>query len=399
MNQKKSSPAELKALKKQQKRGGGTHKVVPPSAATREDSPVAASAPISAESAQQMAEHRTTVYLSIGGRNIPFELMTIEADKVEQETVPLEQAQDKDDGGNPRWQTNLNTESLRDILSTMGDGQTLPAIGCFSEEHQATNKKIITVIDGSRRRMSCIISKMPYIIYVCKETLTQDQCDQFSFIAGVQKQLSAIERGRQYKNKIGKGKQYKTKAALALGERVDPAEVRIAINANDVNFVPRYFTKCIPDLNDASIPNFKQFMREYRAYREDERIVNSSQKLQRYCESLYAIDTDRRPTFDPLIKYRKTASKHKNRNLTMAYFNLVLEFMANKTGVKKSTNVSTPFASNGKISASCKVTGGDAVYSIKNIEPEMVDIISQKIKAYVESLELSEPEKSNDVQA
>ncbi|EGR5926522.1 hypothetical protein BS028_06920 [Vibrio parahaemolyticus] len=97
----------------------------------------------------------------------PMELRTYKYDEIESKTVVNTRS-------NARIQELLNSLSLQDILSTLQEsGQSLPAIGV--EIDDGNGGKVVEIIDGSRRRRSCILAEKDYYVFVLKGDVTAVQ--------------------------------------------------------------------------------------------------------------------------------------------------------------------------------------------------------------------------------
>jgi ParB family chromosome partitioning protein len=147
----------------------------------------------SPEQAQSAAKSKAQVIeLAVAGEApIEFELTTVSAAQIESNTVVFEQ--------NAREQSFLNETALSDILSTLKEhGQQYPAVG------RRTADGKIEVLDGSRRRMSCILAKKDFLIYVA-ESIDVEHAKFLSDVANAHKPLSLYEKGREMQSKLDSG--------------------------------------------------------------------------------------------------------------------------------------------------------------------------------------------------
>ncbi|MBD1575952.1 ParB/RepB/Spo0J family partition protein [Vibrio sp. S11_S32] len=149
-----------------------------------------ASTPIEAQAAAK--DKAQVIELAIAGKAlVSFELMSIPAVEIKDQTLVFAQ--------NSREQSFLNEHALSDILSTLKErGQQYPAVG-----RRNKNGKI-EVLDGSRRRMSCILAQKDFLIYVADEIETED-AKFLSDVANAHKPLSLYERGREMQHKLDSG--------------------------------------------------------------------------------------------------------------------------------------------------------------------------------------------------
>lgn len=157
-----------------------------------------------------------------GGGSAEFEFIRIKAGTIDKRTYV--------DGVNAREQLCLNRISLNDILPTIQKhGQQFPGIGRYGKDGQ------IEVLDGSRRRMSCILAEKDFFILVTREALSDEQAKYVSDIANVSKPLSLYEQGAQYKQLLKDG-DYEDQKTLAAGEGVHEPIVSTALKAHDIEF-------------------------------------------------------------------------------------------------------------------------------------------------------------------
>jgi ParB family chromosome partitioning protein len=107
--------------------------------------------------AQKAARDKASVIeLAVAGEDtVAFELVKVNAGEVESTTQVFAE--------NAREQAFLNEHALADILTTLKDrGQQYPAVGRWLDNGN------IEVLDGSRRRMSCILAGKDFLIYVAR---------------------------------------------------------------------------------------------------------------------------------------------------------------------------------------------------------------------------------------
>ncbi|PSU48880.1 chromosome partitioning protein ParB [Photobacterium frigidiphilum] len=144
--------------------------------------------------AQTAAKDKAAVIeLAIAGEEtVAFELIKINAAEVKTKTQVFSQ--------NAREQAFLTEHALADILTTLKDrGQQYPAVGRWLEDGQ------IEVLDGSRRRMSCILAEKDFLIYVAKGINTE-HAKFLSDVANAHKPLSLFERGKEMQVLLDNGK-------------------------------------------------------------------------------------------------------------------------------------------------------------------------------------------------
>ncbi|WP_261858791.1 ParB/RepB/Spo0J family partition protein [Photobacterium sanguinicancri] len=144
--------------------------------------------------AQKAAQDKAAVIeLAVAGEDtVAFELIKVNADKVRQQTQVFAE--------NAREQAFLNEHALADILTTLKErGQQYPAVGRWLDDGR------IEVLDGSRRRMSCILAEKDFLIYVAKG-INSEHAKFLSDVANAHKPLSLYERGKEMQLLLEQGK-------------------------------------------------------------------------------------------------------------------------------------------------------------------------------------------------
>lgn len=144
--------------------------------------------------AQKAAQDKAAIIeLAVAGEEtVAFELVKIDAGKVATETQVFAE--------NAREQAFLNEHALADILTTLKErGQQYPAVGRWLEDGR------IEVLDGSRRRMSCILANKDFLIYVAKG-INSEHAKFLSDVANAHKPLSLYERGKEMQLLLAQGK-------------------------------------------------------------------------------------------------------------------------------------------------------------------------------------------------
>ena len=144
--------------------------------------------------AQQAVKAQTQVIeLAVAGQDlVSFELKKIPADQIDSKTVVFAQ--------NSREQSFLTEHALSDILTTLKErGQQYPAVGRIGQNG------MIEVLDGSRRRMSCILAQQDFLIYVAKD-INSEHAKFLSDVANAHKPLSLFERGKEMQALLASGK-------------------------------------------------------------------------------------------------------------------------------------------------------------------------------------------------
>ncbi|MFJ5162388.1 ParB/RepB/Spo0J family plasmid partition protein [Pantoea sp. NPDC088449] len=123
-----------------------------------------------------------SIVLPVCGRDVKFTLETVPAGKVEKYTRVW--------SGNERVQEFLTEDALEDLIpSFLLNGQQNPAFG-------RPVKDGIEVADGSRRRMTAILTSSEY--RVLTGDLDDEQMDALCKLGNDYRPTSAYERGRRY---------------------------------------------------------------------------------------------------------------------------------------------------------------------------------------------------------
>jgi len=123
-----------------------------------------------------------SISLPVCGREVKFVLQIIEGEKVLDETTVW--------SGNERDQELLNEDSLDDLIpSFLLAGQQIPAYGRIKDG-------VIEVADGSRRRMTAVLTSSEYRILVGE--LDDEQMESLCKRGNDYRPTSAYERGKRY---------------------------------------------------------------------------------------------------------------------------------------------------------------------------------------------------------
>ncbi|GEM79004.1 ParB/RepB/Spo0J family partition protein [Vibrio superstes] len=156
-----------------------------------------------AEAQTAAKDNAQVIELAVAGQDmVSFELQRIPATEIEQKTIVF--------SDNSREQSFLNEHALSDILVTLKErGQQYPAVGRKNSEGK------IEVLDGSRRRMSCILAEKDFLIYVA-EDINGEHAKFLSDVANAHKPLSLYERGREMQAKLDSGEVTDQKGLAAL---------------------------------------------------------------------------------------------------------------------------------------------------------------------------------------
>ncbi|PMN92725.1 ParB/RepB/Spo0J family partition protein [Enterovibrio norvegicus] len=144
------------------------------------------------EAQKAASEKAAVIELSVAGEaTVEFELVRVSAGEVVSRTSVFAE--------NAREQSFLNELALSDILVTLKDrGQQYPAVGRWLDGNK------IEVLDGSRRRMSCILAKQDFLVYVARG-INSKHAKFLSDVANAHKPLSLFERGKEMQAMLDRG--------------------------------------------------------------------------------------------------------------------------------------------------------------------------------------------------
>ncbi|MDR9831280.1 ParB/RepB/Spo0J family partition protein [Vibrio sp. FNV 38] len=196
-------------------------------------------------------EQAQIIELSVAGEElISFELMRIPADQVEEQTVVF--------ADNAREQSFLNEHALSDVLTTLRErGQQYPAVGRRDESGK------IEVLDGSRRRMSCILAKKEFLVYVA-EGINEQHAKFLSDVANAHKPLSLYEKGKEMQAKLQSGEAEDQKA-LAKIFQCSEALVSGALKAADL---PLELLQAYPNVAELGRPTIVKLHKQFNEMAE-----------------------------------------------------------------------------------------------------------------------------------
>ncbi|MFV0446994.1 MAG: ParB/RepB/Spo0J family partition protein [Vibrio sp.] len=160
-----------------------------------------ATTPKEAQSAAK--EQAQIIELAVAGEQlVTFELMRIPSAEVEAKTKVF--------SANAREQSFLNQHALSDILSTLNErGQQYPAVG------RRMADGTIEVLDGSRRRMACILAEKEFLVYVADD-INAEHAKFLSDVANAHKPLSLYEKGKEMQAKLDSGEAEDQKALAKM---------------------------------------------------------------------------------------------------------------------------------------------------------------------------------------
>ncbi|EGU46098.1 ParB family protein [Vibrio ichthyoenteri ATCC 700023] len=199
------------------------------------------------QEAQQAAKAQAQIIeLAVAGEDmVEFELLRIEADQVEAQTVVFAE--------NAREQSFLNEHALSDVLVTLRErGQQYPAVGRMREDGK------IEVLDGSRRRMSCILAGKAFLIYVA-QNINSEHAKFLSDVANAHKPLSLFEKGKEMQAKLDSGEAEDQKA-LARIFQCSEALVSGALKAADL---PLELLQAYPNVADLGRPTIVKLHKQF----------------------------------------------------------------------------------------------------------------------------------------
>ncbi|MCE0495131.1 ParB/RepB/Spo0J family partition protein [Vibrio salinus] len=207
------------------------------------------------QEAQIAAKDKANIIeLAIAGRDIvTFELVKISADAIAEKTRVFEQ--------NAREQSFLNEHALSDILVTLRErGQQYPAVGRLLDDGS------IEVLDGSRRRMACLIARQDFLIYVGKG-ISAEHAKFLSDVANAHKPLSLFEKGKEMQAKL-ESHEAEDQKALARMFQCSEALVSGALKAADL---PLELLQSYPNVVELGRPTIVKLHKQYYSLGDDEK--------------------------------------------------------------------------------------------------------------------------------
>ncbi|EGR0789298.1 ParB/RepB/Spo0J family partition protein [Vibrio vulnificus] len=196
-------------------------------------------------------EQAQVIELAVAGEEtVTFELIRIVADQVATQTSVFAE--------NAREQSFLTEHALSDVLATLRDrGQQYPAVG------RRTADGKIEVLDGSRRRMSCILAGKDFLVYVA-DNISTEHAKFLSDVANAHKPLSLYEKGKEMLAKLEKGDAEDQKA-LAKMFQCSEALVSGALKAASL---PLELLQAYPNVSDLGRPTIVKLHKQYNSLAE-----------------------------------------------------------------------------------------------------------------------------------
>ncbi|WP_117232962.1 ParB/RepB/Spo0J family partition protein [Vibrio maerlii] len=206
-----------------------------------------------AEAQEAVKEQAQFIDLAVAGEEmVSFELVRVPADKVVSDTVVFEE--------NAREQSFLNEHALSDVLTSLREhGQQYPAIGRKNDQGK------IEVLDGSRRRMACILAEREFMIYVAEKIDTK-HAKFMSDVANSHKPLSLYEKGKEMQAKLDSGEAEDQKS-LAKIFQCSEALVSGALKAAAL---PLELLQAYPNVSDLGRPTIVKLHKQYFSLTEEQ---------------------------------------------------------------------------------------------------------------------------------
>ncbi|WP_070968803.1 ParB/RepB/Spo0J family partition protein [Vibrio sonorensis] len=199
------------------------------------------------QEAQQAAKEQAQIIeLAVAGEEVvAFELVRIPASEVAERTTVF--------SDNAREQSFLNEHALSDVLATLKErGQQYPAVGRRTEDGK------IEVLDGSRRRMSCILAEREFMVYV-GDNISGEHAKFLSDVANAHKPLSLYEKGKEMQAKLSSGEAEDQKA-LAKMFQCSEALVSGALKAADL---PLELLRAYPNVAELGRPTIVKLHKKF----------------------------------------------------------------------------------------------------------------------------------------
>ncbi len=207
------------------------------------------------QEAQTAAKAKANIIeLAIAGSDVvTFELVKISSGDIATKTQVFDQ--------NAREQSFLNEHALSDILSTLQErGQQYPAVGRLLGDGS------IEVLDGSRRRMACLIAEQDFLIYV-GENISAEHAKFLSDVANAHKPLSLYEKGKEMLAKLD-SREAEDQKALAKMFQCSEALVSGALKAADL---PLELLQSYPNVVELGRPTIVKLHKQYHSLGDNEK--------------------------------------------------------------------------------------------------------------------------------
>ncbi|MFD2176168.1 ParB/RepB/Spo0J family partition protein [Veronia pacifica] len=206
------------------------------------------------EAQKAVSDKAAVIELSVAGeQTVQFELVKIPAHEVKNRTSVF--------ADNAREQSFLNELALSDILVTLKDrGQQYPAVGRWLDGDK------IEVLDGSRRRMSCILAEQDFLIYVASD-INAKHAKFLSDVANAHKPLSLFERGKEMQAMLSRG-EVSDQKELAKVCQCSEALVSGALKAATL---PLEMLQAYPSVGELGRPTIVKLHRMYFSLSDSER--------------------------------------------------------------------------------------------------------------------------------
>ncbi|OOE59426.1 chromosome partitioning protein ParB [Salinivibrio sp. ML323] len=198
------------------------------------------------EAQSAASEKAAVIELAVAGEHtVEFELVKVPASEIRDKTTVFDK--------NAREQSFLNELALSDILVTLkAHGQQYPAVGRWLDDGR------IEVLDGSRRRMSCLIADQDFLVYVAKGISTR-HAKFLSDVANAHKPLSLYERGKEMQAMLDSG-EVSDQKALANACQCSEALVSGALKAAAL---PLPLLQAYPSVSELGRPTIVKLHRLY----------------------------------------------------------------------------------------------------------------------------------------
>lgn len=298
------------------------------------------------QEAQQAAKEQAQfIELAVAGeQTVQFELVRIAAADIEQQTVVFAE--------NAREQSFLNEHALSDVLVTLKErGQQYPAVGRRRSDGN------IEVLDGSRRRMSCILADKDFLIYV-GDNISTEHAKFLSDVANAHKPLSLYEKGREMLAKLESGEAEDQKA-LAKMFQCSEALVSGALKAADL---PLELLQAYPNVAELGRPTIVKLHKQYNGLEP-----NKQAQLLNKCAT------------DEGYVWQRTQSQGVAR-ITKDVTEMIESWVEDLSPSKQSTAVKTELIK-GRVSYTRK--GSNLTLNLKKIDDELMqkllDLVSHQL--------------------
>lgn len=186
----------------------------------------------------------TRTFTLKSGKTATFVFTAVMCDEIEEKTFV-------DQSINGRDQSLLTPESVSDISRTISLQQFFPAIG------REVNGRI-EILDGTRRRLACILSKTKFDILVTKDEIDAADARQLASDIQTAREHSLRELGKRFEFMYSNGM---NKDEIAKAEGISPAKVSRAFQAAAV---PDPVVSVFSDISELTLSDYQLLLKIFQ---------------------------------------------------------------------------------------------------------------------------------------